>query len=86
MFKGSYVAIITPFRNGKVDDAAFKALVEWHIAEGTNGIVPCGTTGESPTLSHPEHQRVTEMCVEAAKGRVPVIAAPGPTRPTRRSA
>ena len=77
MFKGSYVAIITPFKNGKVDDEAFKALVEWHIAEGTNGIVPCGTTGESPTLSHPEHERVTEMCVEAAKGRVPVIAGTG---------
>lgn len=77
MFKGSYVAIITPFKNGRVDDAAFKALVEWHIAEGTNGIVPCGTTGESPTLSHPEHERVTEMCIEVAKGRVPVIAGTG---------
>ncbi|MBM3526200.1 MAG: 4-hydroxy-tetrahydrodipicolinate synthase, partial [Alphaproteobacteria bacterium] len=61
----------------KVDDAAFKALVEWHIAEGTNGLVPCGTTGESPTLSHPEHERVTEMCIEVAKGRVPVIAGTG---------
>ncbi len=77
MFKGSYVAIITPFRNGKVDDAAFKSLVEWHIAEGTNGLVPCGTTGESPTLSHPEHEHVTEMCIEVAKGRVPVIAGTG---------
>ncbi|MSO92087.1 MAG: 4-hydroxy-tetrahydrodipicolinate synthase [Rhodospirillales bacterium] len=77
MFKGSYVAIITPFKNDKVDEAAFKALVEWHIAEGTNGLVPCGTTGESPTLSHPEHERVTEMCVEVAKGRVPVIAGTG---------
>jgi 4-hydroxy-tetrahydrodipicolinate synthase len=77
MFRGSFVALITPFRNGKVDDKAFQDLVEWQIAEGTNGLVPCGTTGESPTLSHPEHMRVVELCVEAAAGRVPVIAGTG---------
>ncbi len=77
MFKGSIVALITPFRNGVVDDKAFQNLVEWQIAEGTHGLVPCGTTGESPTLSHAEHMRVTELCVEAAKGRVPVIAGTG---------
>ncbi len=77
MFKGSIVALITPFRNGVVDDKAFQNLIEWQIAEGTHGLVPCGTTGESPTLSHAEHMRVTELCVEAAKGRVPVIAGTG---------
>jgi 4-hydroxy-tetrahydrodipicolinate synthase len=77
MFKGSFTALITPFRNGKVDDKAFQALVDWQIREGTNGLVPCGTTGESPTLSHAEHKRVVELCVEAAKGRVPVVAGTG---------
>ena len=77
MFKGSLVALITPFRNGKVDEKAFQDLVEWHVREGTHGLVPCGTTGESPTLSHAEHKRVVELCVEAAARRVPVIAGSG---------
>lgn len=77
MFKGSYVALITPMSNGKVDEAAFKSFVEWQIAEGTHGLVPVGTTGESPTLSHEEHMHVTDMCIEVAKGRVPVIAGAG---------
>jgi len=77
MFKGSIVAIVTPFKNGKVDESKLKELVEFQIKNGTNGIVPCGTTGESPTLSHEEHGRVVEVCVEAANGRVPVIAGAG---------
>lgn len=74
---GSLTALITPFKDGKVDEAAFRKLVNWQIAEGTNGLVPCGTTGESPTLSHDEHARVIEICVEESKGRVPVIAGAG---------
>jgi len=77
MFKGSFVALITPFANAKVDEGAFKSFVEWHIQEGTNGLVPCGTTGESPTLSHEEHMRVNELCMEVNAGRVPVIAGAG---------
>ncbi len=77
MFKGSIVALITPFDNGKVDESAFKSFVEWQIKEGTEGVVPCGTTGESPTMSHEEHMQVTEMCLEVAKGKVPVIAGAG---------
>ena len=77
MFSGSIPALITPFRDGAVDEEAFQGLVEWHIEEGSHGLVPCGTTGESPTLSHDEHKRVTEMCIEAAGGRVPVIAGAG---------
>jgi 4-hydroxy-tetrahydrodipicolinate synthase len=77
MYQGSIVALITPFRDGAVDEPALQALVEWHIGQGTHGIVSCGTTGESPTLSHDEHRRVTELCVEAAAGRVPVIAGTG---------
>jgi 4-hydroxy-tetrahydrodipicolinate synthase len=76
-FKGSFPALITPFKNGEVDEAAFRKLVAWQIAEGSNGLVPCGTTGESPTLSHKEHMRVVEICVEEAAGRVPVIAGAG---------
>jgi 4-hydroxy-tetrahydrodipicolinate synthase len=76
-FAGSYVALITPFRGGKVDDKAFKAFVAWQIEQGTDGVVPCGTTGESPTLSHAEHERVTEMCIEVAKGKIPVVAGTG---------
>ena len=77
MFQGSIVALVTPFRGGSLDEGAFQRLVEWHLAEGTEGFVPVGTTGESPTLSHPEHERVIELCVEAAGGRVPVIAGTG---------
>lgn len=77
MFKGSFVALITPFRKGKVDEKAFGDFVEWQIAQGTHGLVPVGTTGESPTLSHDEHKRVVEICIEAAHGRVPVMAGAG---------
>lgn len=77
MFKGSFVALITPFRDGKVDEDAFAKLIEWQIAEGSHGLVPVGTTGESPTLSHAEHRRVIEICVEVTKKRVPVIAGAG---------
>jgi 4-hydroxy-tetrahydrodipicolinate synthase len=75
--KGSLVALITPMRDGKVDEAAFRKLVSWQIDQGSHGLVPCGTTGESPTLSHAEHRRVIEMCIEEAAGRVPVIAGAG---------
>ena len=75
--KGSLTALITPFKDGKLDEATFRKLVNWQIAEGTQGLVPCGTTGESPTLSHEEHNRVIEICVEEARGRVPVIAGTG---------
>lgn len=77
MFKGSITAIVTPFRDGGLDEKAFQALAAWQIAEGSHGLVPCGTTGESPTLSHAEHHRVVELCVEVAKGKVPVIAGAG---------
>jgi 4-hydroxy-tetrahydrodipicolinate synthase len=77
MFKGSFTALITPFKGGKVDEAAFVKLVEWQIEQGTHGLVPCGTTGESPTLSHDEHKRVVKLCIETARGRVPVIAGAG---------
>ena len=77
MFRGSMTALITPFRNGQVDEKAFQDFVAWQIAEGSHGLVPCGTTGESPTLSHDEHRRVVELCVEVANGRVPVIAGTG---------
>jgi 4-hydroxy-tetrahydrodipicolinate synthase len=77
MFRGSFTALVTPFKNGGLDEAAFRALVEWQIAEGTDGLVPVGTTGESPTLSHDEHHKVVEWCVDQAKGRVPVIAGAG---------
>jgi 4-hydroxy-tetrahydrodipicolinate synthase len=78
MFRGSFTALVTPFRpDGSLDEKAFADLVEWQIGEGTQGLVPVGTTGESPTLSHAEHRRVVEICVETAKGRVPVIAGAG---------
>ena len=77
MFKGSFTALITPFKDGKVDEEAFARLVEWQIAEGTHGLVPCGTTGESPTLSTEEHKRVIALCVEVAKKRVPIVAGCG---------
>lgn len=76
--KGSMPALITPFGDdGKVDDKAFQAFVEWQLSQGTHGLVPVGTTGESPTLSHDEHKRVVELCVEVAAGRVPVVAGAG---------
>ncbi|HSN03746.1 4-hydroxy-tetrahydrodipicolinate synthase [Nitrospira sp. NS4] len=77
MFAGSHVAIVTPFRKGKFDERAFGDLIEWQIAQGTDGIVPCGTTGESATLSHEEHNRVIELTVEVVNRRVPVIAGTG---------
>jgi 4-hydroxy-tetrahydrodipicolinate synthase len=76
-FKGSITALVTPFKNGAVDEAAFRSLIDWQISEGTNGFVPVGTTGESPTLSHDEHRRVVEICISEARGRVPVIAGAG---------
>jgi len=77
MFKGSITALVTPFRNGKVDEAVFTRFIEWQIKEGTHGLVPVGTTGESPTLDHEEHKCVIELCIETAKKRVPVIAGTG---------
>jgi 4-hydroxy-tetrahydrodipicolinate synthase len=76
-FRGSFTALVTPFKNGGIDENAFRGLVDWQIAEGTNGLVPVGTTGESPTLNHSEHKQVVEWCVDQAKGRVPVIAGSG---------
>ena len=75
--RGSLPALITPMKDGRVDEAAFRKLVNWQIEQGSHGLVPCGTTGESPTLSHEEHMRVVEICVEEARGRVPVIAGAG---------
>jgi 4-hydroxy-tetrahydrodipicolinate synthase len=75
--QGSFTALITPFKDGKVDTVAFQKIVEWQIDQGVHGLVPCGTTGESPTLTHDEHKRVVELCIEAAAGRVPVIAGTG---------
>jgi len=77
MFKGSIVAIVTPFKNNKLDEKALTDLIEWHISEGTNAIVPCGTTGESATLEYDEHYRVIELTVQVVNGRVPVIAGTG---------
>jgi len=77
MFTGSITALITPFKNGDIDWKAFEALIEWQIQSGTDGLVPCGTTGESPTLSHDEHHMVVERCIKIAAGRVPVIAGTG---------
>ena len=75
--QGSIVAIVTPFKDGKVDKKAFRDLIEWQIVSGTDGIVPCGTTGESATLDYDEHEQVVELCIEFAAGRVPVIAGTG---------
>jgi len=76
-FRGSFTALVTPFKNGTLDEKAFRNIVEWQISEGTNGLVPVGTTGESPTLSHDEHKQVVEWCIDQADGRVPVVAGSG---------
>ena len=76
-FQGSMTALVTPFRDGRIDEEAFRALVSWQIAEGTRGLIPVGTTGESPTLSHAEHHRVVELCIQESKGRAAVIAGAG---------
>ena len=76
-FRGSFTALVTPFKNGSLDEKAFRELVDWQIAEGTNGLVPVGTTGESPTLSHDEHMKVVEWCIEQSRGRVPIVAGSG---------
>src|SRR5216117_3739740 len=76
-FQGSFVALVTPFRNGQIDEAKVRELVELHASHGTDGIVPCGTTGESPTLSHDEHKRLIEVVIEAARGRLKVVAGTG---------
>ncbi len=76
-FQGSFVAMVTPFRNGKIDEAKLRELVDFHVTNGTDGLIPCGTTGESPTLSHDEHHRVVELVVEAARGRIRVVAGTG---------
>src|ERR1700736_4384340 len=77
MFKGSITALVTSMRVREIDEAAFRAFVDWQIAEGSHGLVPMGTTGESPTVSHDEHKRVVKICIEVARGRVPVIAGAG---------
>lgn len=77
MFKGSITALITPFKNGEIDWPAFENLVEWQIEQGTHALVPCGTTGESPTLTHDEHRDIVKRCVDVVKGRIPVIAGTG---------
>jgi len=76
-FRGSFTALVTPFKNGSLDEKAYRGLVDWQIAEGTNGLVPVGTTGESPTLSHDEHKHAVEWCIDQADGRVPVVAGSG---------
>ena len=81
MFSGSYVALVTPFKNGKLDEPALRRIVNWQLDKGTHGLVPVGTTGESPTLSEAEHKRVVEIVVEEANGRVPVIAGAGSNNP-----
>jgi len=77
VFKGSITALVTPFREGGVDEKAFQDLVEWQIQQGVHGLVPCGTTGESPSLTHDEHERIVDLCIEVAAKRVPVIAGTG---------
>ena len=77
MFKGSNVALVTPFKNNKLDEECYLKIINFHLENGTNGLVPAGTTGESPTLSHDEHQKVIELCIKEAKGKIPVIAGTG---------
>ena len=73
-FRGAFTALVTPFKNGAVDEEAYRAFIEWQIEQGIDGVVPCGTTGEAPTLSHTEQGQVIKICVDQVKGRVPVIA------------
>ena len=77
LFTGSYTALLTPFKNGEVDYDSYRKLVDFQIDNGTHGLVPVGTTGESPTLSHDEHKKVIEVCIDQANGRVPIIAGAG---------
>ncbi len=77
MFKGSNVALVTSFKNNKLDEENYIKLINFHLENGTNGLVPAGTTGESPTLSHSEHEKVIELCIKEAKGKIPVIAGTG---------
>lgn len=76
-FKGAFTALVTPFANGQIDENAYRQLIEWQITSGINGVVPCGTTGESATMSHDEHKKVIQICVEQVNGRVPVLAGAG---------
>ena len=80
--KGAFTALVTPFKNGGIDEEAYRELIEWQITEGINGLVPCGTTGESATLSHEEHEAVIRICIDQVKGRVPVIAGAGSNNTT----
>ena len=82
MFKGSIPALITPFKNEKVDFSSYEKIIEWSISEGSHGFVPCGTTGESPTLSHQEHKKIVEVCINTVNKRVPVIAGTGSNNTT----
>ena len=77
MFKGSHTALITPFKNNEIDEKSFRSLIDFQISEGIHGLVPVGTTGESPTLSHLEHKKVVEICIDQVAGRVPIIAGTG---------
>lgn len=77
VFTGALTALVTPFKNGAIDEEAFRSFIEWQILEGIHGLVPCGTTGESATLSHEEHERVIEICIDQVAGRVPVLAGAG---------
>ena len=76
-FKGAFTALVTPFANGRIDEDAYRNLIEWQVESGINGVVPCGTTGESATLSHEEHKQAIRICVDQIKGRVPVLAGAG---------
>ena len=77
MFHGTITALLTPFKNGTIDEEAYRAHIEWQIEQGVNGVVPCGTTGESATMTHAEHESAIRICVDQVKGRVPVIAGAG---------
>ena len=77
MFRGAITALVTPFKNGAIDEEAYRALIEWQIEQGIDGLLPCGTTGESATMSHEEHEEAVRICIEQVKGRVPVMAGAG---------